>query len=597
MARDITVTFADGSQHIYQGAPDNVTPEQVEERARKEFGKDITHLDRAPSAGAKGASPRQYLEQKASEIGKAMVAPIKADLAEDKAAYEASKKQNLGEQIVSSVTNPFGPGGVLRAGKEAADVVAGLTYPVNEPVNRLSGAVNKATGGAIDLNTALAALGEGAALKVGEAAKAARGVTELADVNKAAASAKPAQAKPAKQKAVDPNKPAPLTVTNSEVAQHASSVANLTKEGVDLTSGQRAGGITKRLEESQKSNPLIGQAIREREQNALDTYNMATYNQVLKPLGVRLKKGPVGREGIDLVNKIISDRYDRIMPKLTMSADPELAEDVADIKSKLLKSQQGDFAGFIKERVIDRMKDGTLTGRDFKSAESEISNMARSLMSSPDGAQRALGQAFEDSLHAMRDSLERHSAPDVRDELKKINTAYAGYARLETAAANRAGSFGKFSTGDLLAAVKREDKSRRKGSFARGDALLGEWADAGHRVLRNVVPDSGTPERLRANGWVGAGLGGALGGIPGAIVGAAGEAAASSMITPLAKNMMARHAQSMVQGTHAIAPTGPNFLRRVTNGAGASAGARSLAASMAGRSMVNAVDQSPDGQQ
>ena len=581
MARDITVTFADGSQHIYQGAPDNVTPEQVEERARKEFGKDITHLDRAPSAGAKGASPRQYLEQKASEIGKAMVAPIKADLAEDKAAYEASKKQNLGEQIVSSVTNPFGPGGVLRAGKEAADVVSGLAYPVNEPINRLSGAVNKATGGAIDLNTALAALGEGAALKVGEAAKAARGVTELADADKAAASAKPA----------------PLTVTNSEVAQHASSVANLTKEGVDLTSGQRAGGITKRLEESQKSNPLIGQAIREREQNALDTYNMATYNQVLKPLGVRLKKGPVGREGIDLVNKIISDRYDRIMPKLTMRADPELAEDVADIKSKLLQSQQGDFAGFIKERVIDRMKNGTLTGRDFKSAESEISNMARSLMSSPDGAQRALGQAFEDSLHAMRDSLERHSAPDVRDELKKINTAYAGYARLETAAANRAGSFGKFSTGDLLAAVKREDKSRRKGSFARGDALLGEWADAGHRVLRNVVPDSGTPERLRANGWVGAGLGGALGGIPGAIVGAAGEAAASSMITPLAKNMMARHAQSMVQGTHAIAPTGPNFLRRVTNGAGASAGARSLAAGMAGRSMVNAVDQSPDGQQ
>jgi hypothetical protein len=45
MARNITVTLADGSTHVYRGAPDNVTPAQVTARARKEFGQDVHALD------------------------------------------------------------------------------------------------------------------------------------------------------------------------------------------------------------------------------------------------------------------------------------------------------------------------------------------------------------------------------------------------------------------------------------------------------------------------------------------------------------------------------------------------------------------------
>lgn len=45
MPRDITVTFEDGSSHVYKGAPDAITPEQVAARAAKDFGKTVTHLD------------------------------------------------------------------------------------------------------------------------------------------------------------------------------------------------------------------------------------------------------------------------------------------------------------------------------------------------------------------------------------------------------------------------------------------------------------------------------------------------------------------------------------------------------------------------
>ena len=53
-ARDITVSFTDGSQHQYKNTPDNVSPEQVQARVAKDFpGKQLANLDGgAPSASA-----------------------------------------------------------------------------------------------------------------------------------------------------------------------------------------------------------------------------------------------------------------------------------------------------------------------------------------------------------------------------------------------------------------------------------------------------------------------------------------------------------------------------------------------------------------
>ena len=45
MPRNITVTFDDGTSHIYQNAPDNITPEQAASRAQNDFGKAVAHLD------------------------------------------------------------------------------------------------------------------------------------------------------------------------------------------------------------------------------------------------------------------------------------------------------------------------------------------------------------------------------------------------------------------------------------------------------------------------------------------------------------------------------------------------------------------------
>lgn len=60
MARNITVTFNDGTTHVYQNAPDDLTPDAVQARAQKDFGKSVVSLDGgkgAPSAERKPAFP------------------------------------------------------------------------------------------------------------------------------------------------------------------------------------------------------------------------------------------------------------------------------------------------------------------------------------------------------------------------------------------------------------------------------------------------------------------------------------------------------------------------------------------------------------
>ena len=87
MPRDITITFEDGSTHVYKGAPDDVTPDQVTARASKEFGKGVASLDggRAPSLGSRVLQQAGNLAagavRGAGSIGATILAPI--DIAYD----------------------------------------------------------------------------------------------------------------------------------------------------------------------------------------------------------------------------------------------------------------------------------------------------------------------------------------------------------------------------------------------------------------------------------------------------------------------------------------------------------------------------------
>lgn len=56
MPRNVTVTLDDGTQHSYQNIPDDVTPDQVTQRAQKDFGKGVTAIDGGRSSSSQQGS-------------------------------------------------------------------------------------------------------------------------------------------------------------------------------------------------------------------------------------------------------------------------------------------------------------------------------------------------------------------------------------------------------------------------------------------------------------------------------------------------------------------------------------------------------------
>lgn len=149
MPRTITVTFADGSSHVYQNAPDNITPDMVEARAFKEFGKQVSALDggRASVAKPVAEAPAAIAEESAMDtvkqgvkdltgglvrgagsIGATILAPY--DMAKDALAGKGLSLESNRErrnQIDQGLTDLVGsnPDNLLYQGGKLAGEIAG----------------------------------------------------------------------------------------------------------------------------------------------------------------------------------------------------------------------------------------------------------------------------------------------------------------------------------------------------------------------------------------------------------------------------------------------------------------------------------------
>ncbi len=138
MPRDITVTFADGSSHVYQNAPDNITPEQVTERATKEFGQPVTALDGGATPAPKAGAPEQSVMGKAWDW-------LKGGLKEDARIADTTVRGGL-----LAITGAIGDLGALAIEKGTQGLLHSKTPPVKFEM-RPSQALETLTGGPINL--------------------------------------------------------------------------------------------------------------------------------------------------------------------------------------------------------------------------------------------------------------------------------------------------------------------------------------------------------------------------------------------------------------------------------------------------------------
>jgi hypothetical protein len=286
----------------------------------------------------------------------------------------------------------------------------------------------------------------------------------------------------------------------------------LRSEGVSPTIGQTMGGVANKLEERLTSLPIMGDAIAAGRRRAADQLNAAVANRALTPIGESLPKGMQGREAVGYVQSKLGDAYDNLLPKMTVKADQTFAQELSSLRNMVANGSIDPqaakaFGRIVQNDVLGKFRgQQALTGQTFKQIEGDLFNQIKRFGQSQDADQRLVGDALKELQSSLR-SLAQRSNPQLAKELGDINLGYANFKRLEKAAGSLGAEDGIFSAAQLQSAVKALDRSKDKGQFARGGALMQDLSDAAKTTLGSKVPNSGTPERLMVGvGGLGAGL-------------------------------------------------------------------------------------------
>lgn len=282
----------------------------------------------------------------------------------------------------------------------------------------------------------------------------------------------------------------------------------LMDEGVTPTPGQLLGGTAQRVEDKAMSIPIVGDAIRGARGRAIEDFNEAALNRALAPIGQTVNR--TGREGVDDVGRAIGDAYDNLIPRLNFRADNQFAQELGTLQqmaTTLPAPQAAQFDTIIRNQVVGRLTpQGGATGENFRAIESELGRLGNSYRSSAVAGERELGMALGELQTSLRATLER-SNPQAAAELARVNQAYANYTRIQRAAGGVGATDGVFTPAQLSSAVRASDTTMRKGSYARGNALMQDLSDAGRGVMNQVVPNSGTADRMMLSaGALGTGL-------------------------------------------------------------------------------------------
>ena len=288
----------------------------------------------------------------------------------------------------------------------------------------------------------------------------------------------------------------------SEAAQ------KLVGEGVNLTPGQMMGGALRKIEDKLTSVPLLGEIIDYSRTKGIEEFNKAAYKRALAPIGGKVPE-ETGRAGVEAVKTQISDAYNTLLPKMTFVPDQPLFEGLTNLPKAVvgLPKAEGKMVADNVKGIIQKYtpENGLISGNAFKAIEEDIGKLA-SAYKGARGTDAFIGDAYKNALGQVRAGLAR-SNPDYADELNKINTAFANYARIRKAG-SMANTQEMITPSQMAAAVKASDESAGKGATATGKALMQDLTDAGVEILPSKIPDSGTAGRSAlVNMLLGAGAG------------------------------------------------------------------------------------------
>jgi len=550
MARTITITFEDGTTHVYQNAPDDLTPDAVQQRAQQDFGKTVVGID----GGKKGATPAgEGMPAARTQAAPAAEPPAGYNPFATGASFFPSLYQNTVGGLVNLVSSP------VQSAQALGDIVAGGAYNLMpEPVQKGLTAIEQSRYNPLGNPQALqraqnvagvvgqdyaTTWGTGAGFQkmmeedpfrvVGDvsmllgvggggltnAANLARGVsagTRAAPVvgQIANAAAPVANALTRGSELTNPinllAKPAAAMISPNVDPN----VRALMAEGITPTTGQILGGGFKRAEEGLTSVLGLGDFIKGAQTRAVEGLNRAAINRALTPIGDALPADLKGRDAIQYAKDALGDKYNNLLPKLTVQADPTWIKNINDLKQNIQKGAidpnvKPMFNNFVDDNILSKFQgQNAITGETLKNIQTDLNNTIKRFSISPDPDKILIANGLKEVRSNLLDLI-RRSNPQSAAELKAIDTGYANFKRVEKAAGLAGSEEGVFSPAQLQSAVRAADRSKDKGQFATGNALMQDLSETGKTVLGNKLPDSGTPYRAMLPLVLGGGAGAA----------------------------------------------------------------------------------------
>jgi hypothetical protein len=259
--------------------------------------------------------------------------------------------------------------------------------------------------------------------------------------------------------------------------------------GITPTTGQTLGGQFKTLEEFAQNLPLIGSSIENARQRVLFDFNKGVINKALQKVDDKLPAEVVGRDAIAYASDEVSKKYDDVLSKMSFDLDFATTSNILGALSKaksLDSNQRQQITETLNDVVFGKFAGQKIDGQTYKGIESDLRKKASNYANSATASEREVGEALTDVLGAIKKELYFQN-PKQTSKLRRIDSAYSDLSVINVAAANSGAENGVFTPKQFSTAVRQQDQTRRKTSFAKGRAKGQEISDAAVQVLGDTA--------------------------------------------------------------------------------------------------------------
>jgi hypothetical protein len=255
-------------------------------------------------------------------------------------------------------------------------------------------------------------------------------------------------------------------------------VRRLKDLGLKMTPGMVKGGKALTKETRAMRRPVVGDAIAEGREAALESASPAAANRVLAPLGVRVPSTvKPGGPTVAYAKGEVTRAYDLVIPNVAVRLNgQQFAQSVMPAAQNLKAGQQRQ----LRQIVSNELGNGQLAGDALKRAQGNIRRLAGKFSKAPDPNDNLLGDALwavDDELSAAMIAQNPKWAP----QLQKVNEAYHGYRIFADASSRSQGQI--FTPAQMRQSTRRGDFSKSKDASARGEAFMQDFAGDLEAVL------------------------------------------------------------------------------------------------------------------